>query len=69
MYGSDLFESLNEFGKRKIRNSAKVNSSNDRTSYSSIKVINQAKKLKIRLTKNTNNNKRIYKTISQLKKK
>lgn len=62
MYGSDFFESLNEFGKRKIRNSA-----NSRTSYSSVKVINQAKKLRIRLTKNTRNNKRVYKTISQLK--
>lgn len=79
MYGSDLFESLNEFGKRKIRNSAKGklnnkrnvrnvrNTRNSRTSYSSVKVINQAKKLRIRLTKNTRNNKRVYKTISQLK--
>ena len=76
MYGSDFFESLNKFGKRKIRNSAKGNVSNvsnkrnvrnSRTSYSSVKVINQAKKLRIRLTKNTRNNKRVYKTISQLK--
>ena len=79
IYGSDFFESLNEFGKRKIRNSAKGNvtnkrnvsnkrnTGNSRTSYSSVKVINQAKKLRIRLTKNTRNNKRVYKTISQLK--
>ena len=73
IYGSDFFESLNEFGKRKLRNSAKGNDRNDRnyrnsrTSYSSVKVINQAKKLRIRLTKNTKNNKRVYKTISQLK--
>jgi hypothetical protein len=73
MYGSDFFESLNEFGKRKISNSAKGkltnnrNTRNIRTSYSSIKVINQAKKLRIRLTKSTRNNKRVYKTISQLK--
>lgn len=73
MYGSDFFESLNEFGKRKISNSTKGNvrntrnTANSRTSYSSIKVINQAKKLRIRLTKNTRNNKRVYKTISQLK--
>ena len=76
IYGSDFFESLNEFGKRKLRNSAKGNDRNDRndrnvrnsrTSYNSVKVINQAKKLRIRLTKYNANNERVHKTISQLK--
>lgn len=68
MYGSDFMSSLNEFGKKKNTNSTKHKvSNNSRTSYSSVKVINQAKKLRIRLTKNLKNNKRVYKTISQLK--
>lgn len=74
IYGSDFFESLNEFGERKLSKNAKSKASNlsnkvnnTRTSYSSFKVINQAKKLRIRLTKNTKNNIRVYKNISQLK--